>query len=177
MSTHQPTWRKHGDRQPHTCDPVFFFEGKMMHMAAIFNRGWENSNSDNFAFTQIENDPGDGLREWDRGRTGGGAKMKHSHINSPGFIKKIYLEISSNLVNHDFKIVLVRDEFEDIRTIFPIIEAGEVGAFIVDPVNIPLVFDHMYAYKFETLDGVKPGNGEDLRLSISTLIFWGAGDP
>ena len=144
MVIHQPTWRKHGDRQPHTCDPVFFFEGKMMHLAVLDNQGWQNSNSDNFAFMELEGLP-QGLHNWNQGRNPFGATLHHSHINSPGFIKRIYLEISANLVNHDFKIVLQRDEFEEQRVIFPIIGAGEVAIFRVDPTNIPLVHDHKYA--------------------------------
>lgn len=133
---------------------------------------WRNVGPDNFAFMQIESYSNGGLRRWSPTV----AVYTYSHINSTAKIVRAAMRISNNLVNHDFKIALQKDEFTEQKVIFPLIEANTVGTFEVD-LDEALSFDHQYAYKFETLDGVKPASNETLRLTIAAQVFYGNGDP
>lgn len=87
---------------------------------------------------------------------------------TPGFYKKIRMDITKNTLNKDIKISFYKNGLV-LSTIFTIL-AGQTGSF-VKSLNIPITIDDKWAYHFQTTDSIN-ATGR-ITFATATDIEWG----
>ena len=175
-----PVWKKHGDREPHECVPLWRFEGIGVHSNVMITTSeWRSATKTGFMAIETDLAGGTAFVNWNI--DGAGVQRGYNKCMSGGTIRRIQVHIIENTMPHEFNLAIWKDEFKEDQK-FMIIPPASIFEPNNQTVNMfhPLVFDHSYGYGFTTTDGTIP-NFEDATQTmtgwITTEFFYGAGDP
>lgn len=91
-----------------------------------------------------------------------------SAAGTPGFIKKVRMDITKNTLNKDIKISFFKNG-SVLSTIFTIL-SGQTGSFVLST-NIPIAINDKWSYHIQTTDSINATGNMTLATAID--IEWG----